>query len=480
MEKELRDFGIRKYGTLSSVKEEMDRIKTTIEMRDLKSLYGGISELPQVRCTACGSYVSSSQYDKYRQLIEMGMRSEDIFDKLGMRYCCRMNVTNPIIIQFSLMNNDIVEKEQSLNSKDIIKLGVTVVKNGTKEIKHVKDDMEILDLPLLESEATETEEEIEPETITEKRKERMSAVADIDIEQNHWKEVLPNWEKLDIGKRNTLMENYLDTILKEIERKKYSVIYPDWDFISVAEREKRKKERREKIIELSKADIWDISPDEVKKNAIIDRLLEMNIDVDEDIEDESLDFLIEKMDEVSSDPDWRNTILLLNDREEAAKKDEFEWKPKYWNDFSAKDKYSFLEGKIKTYIEEKLIPLTSNNWKNELVEIKRNELKIKHYQYQMQTSLDQINTRISKIIEDPRFYEEYYQEMEMSSGNLPEKKLRTKMFFNAAEKETVEKHKEGIEYYKTTKFNQGYFKDELVDVGAGYSVRVMKRRYKAD
>jgi DNA-directed RNA polymerase I, II, and III subunit RPABC5 len=51
-----------------------------------------------VRCYTCGK-VLGNLGDRYDKLLDEGMSTEDALDELGLiRYCCRMNVFNPIVL----------------------------------------------------------------------------------------------------------------------------------------------------------------------------------------------------------------------------------------------------------------------------------------------------------------------------------------------------------------------------------------------
>lgn len=464
LERDLRKFEARKYGIIDYEETSM------IKLRELDKLNEGITFLPHIRCTACGSFSASIKYDQYYKMIENGISSKDAFDRLGMKYCCRMNVANPIIMQYSMMDKEIVERKD-LNMQDVIRMSANISKIGTGQRKKIEKEIKIFDIPMMsesglpvlpedlrpqdkdqsegESESggesgEENEGSIFSKEIIEKRRAKKQAF-----------EILPDWEYLDTLKRVTILENYFSNFLKNKQDEVFRKIYPNWDFLSNAERDKIIQERKQKIEELNQIVDFDILSDETKKEIYTEKLLSL-ISEDEienfDFEDIStMKFEIRKR----SPSFFSKSFIQQSEKSEQTERCNCKWQPEYWENYSTDEKYKYLENKIFEYIDQKLVPFNRENWKQYLIELRRKQIYQQKIQNQMNKDLQDV-FKIRKNIS---------QATETSEERITQQIITESI-------ESERQYRENKSKMPTTKRSDD---DEFVDVGCGYKVRVLKR-----
>lgn len=504
---ELKDLETTKYGVIGPVR--------SLETKDRHDLSKGMIEMPHMACSNCGSRAVNTKYEKYKEMLDRGISSKEALDRLNLRYCCRTHILSPIIIQFSMTNKTLTEKQESLNPGDLVKLSDIVSTDNFSEKKIIQRNVELLPVPLpkFEEEEESKEEQKQQEEYSEDVEYLQRPAEELEYLSNVTpaEEQIPDWDQLDINKQNTMMISFLDGLFRNLEDKEYLIIYPDWNSINGAEKERRKFERKQKIIELSKLKIWDITPKDVK----IDKLLEILFTISEDeqlilnVGDtlDDIDYnnptitdLETKMDElvgynIGIEQNWRDTILIGEgiNMSQSGVQNLFNWRPNTWDSFSSNDKNKYLIVKIESYISEALIQLSKENWRTQLVEMKRRELRNEMMTTKLFEEHKTKRDRVTKIISSPDFYKAYYQELlqkyeEREEGvggkdlSASEIALRKHILANVSTISEIEAQKKFKERYQTvTKIsNAPSPDDEFIDVGAGYKVRVLRRKYKAD
>jgi DNA-directed RNA polymerase subunit N (RpoN/RPB10) len=500
---DIRKLEIEKYNIIpESLKNDISTIRYNLMKKDIEKMSQGILEMPYVRCSACGSASTSTKYERFRELTEGGLTPEKAFDKLKLKYCCRKDISNPIIIQHSLIRKDIVKGGDSLISKDLLNVGVLIMNPNTGQEKTVERKIKIANIPTLDLEIDEeSNDPLSSESPRERIKKRTGILTNIspeieyretEEEEQEKKKMVPDWEFQDINGRNTLMENYLDLLQRKLIYAENIAIYPDWNNISEEEKVRRIEERKKINADIQNISLWDRIPNNVKRDTLIEVLIsfeDKSIEEDTDIDDIDLSFLERRMDQMVNEDagineNWRDIIFI--DRRERGKDfiNSYTWKPLFWHNFNSKEKNEFLTNEMERKIRENKTTLnkeSSVGWGQQIVEIKR-KILFEPVSKKITEELIELNDEVTKLSNSPGFLKHLRRLTlaPVTSDPSTNRRIIISEMLRLSEREfenTMQFFEESGEAAR--KMTKRRPDDEFIDVGAGIKVRVLKRSYMA-